>query len=612
MIRSRVIYTLLTLVIVLYFAPAKAQNSSTAKKTHAKTVTKKAPAKKAPTKPKSTANKSGNAAAAQDTTKKGGGKNPKEKNNASLSEEIIVTTAYKPVLADAVKIRRNPDLEDKTPFKAPLTYITLDKTLGRNTDIRQLDAMKMPAERDSVPGNNFAKAELGNLKTVLGEVYINNGQDNALQVGGFARHFSNESASVNKQSQIKDEVGIFGKAVTDDNTFKGSINYNRLGTNFYGYDHSNPPLLSAIPPKQHFSTLSAQGEITRNYDTVQNPLTYAVKVNGYIFRDAYQARENNLVVTGFLNKTVNQFYAGLSASLDLSTQKDSLYSYNNSLIRLNPYLKFQGDNYKVDAGLNLVRGFGFSTQAYVFPAVKLELQVVPKYLRLFAEATGDVNKASLHDDFETNPFLDQNIPIQNSVDRLDISMGLKGSLLPGLGFKATIFRNSVKDLALFINNTTSGFNKFSVVYDNGNARISGFTGELDYKLLGMFDIFGNVEFKDYKMASQAEPWNLPKFKLTAGTSVTINSKVTITGSVLYRGATMDVLNRINTTQAGIAQSSIVNISAFTEINAGVEYKVTNKISIFVNANNLLNTTNQVWLNYPGYGFNIFGGVGYHF
>jgi hypothetical protein len=39
------------------------------------------------------------------------------KMKASLSEEIIVTTAYKPVLADAVKIRRNPDLEDKSPLK---------------------------------------------------------------------------------------------------------------------------------------------------------------------------------------------------------------------------------------------------------------------------------------------------------------------------------------------------------------------------------------------------------------------------------------------------------------------------------------------------------------
>ena len=153
MIRSRIIYALLTLVIVLTLLLLLTHKIIvTAKKNHAKTVTKKAPAKK-PAKQKSTA-KSGNAAA-QDTIKKGGGKNPSEKNNASLSEEIVVTTAYKPVLADAVKIRRNPDLEDKTPFKAPLTYITLDKTLGRNTDIHQLDAMKMPAERDSIPGKQL-------------------------------------------------------------------------------------------------------------------------------------------------------------------------------------------------------------------------------------------------------------------------------------------------------------------------------------------------------------------------------------------------------------------------------------------------------------------------
>jgi hypothetical protein len=40
-------------------------------------------------------------------------------------------------------------------------------------------------------------------------------------------------------------------------------------------------------------------------------------------------------------------------SLDLSTQKDSLYSYNNSIVRANPYIKFQGENYKIDAGVNI-------------------------------------------------------------------------------------------------------------------------------------------------------------------------------------------------------------------------------------------------------------------
>ena len=95
--------------------------------------------------PKSTAKTLGDAAAKVkiDTAKK------TPANGNALSEEIVVTTAYKPVLADAVKIRINPDLEDKNPFKAPLTYVPVDKRLELNTDIKPFDAMKMPAERDS-------------------------------------------------------------------------------------------------------------------------------------------------------------------------------------------------------------------------------------------------------------------------------------------------------------------------------------------------------------------------------------------------------------------------------------------------------------------------------
>jgi hypothetical protein len=44
----------------------------------------------------------------------------------------------------------------------------------------------------------------------------------------------------------------------------------------------------------------------------------------------------------------------------------------------------------------------------------------------------------------------------------------------------------------------------------------------------------------------------------------------------------------------------------------VEYRINGRISIFGNVNNILNSTNHVWLNYPNYGFNVFGGVGVHF
>jgi len=618
MIRSRYIYALLTLVIVFYFAPANAQNKTTTKKT---TTTKK------PTeKPKTAAKTS----TAQDTTKKGGQAQGQAKNQnpGGLSEEVIVTTAYKPVLADAVKIRRNPDLEDKTPFKAPLTYFPLDKRLERNTDIHQLAAMQMPKEQDSVPSNNYARIGVGNLKTTFGEVYISNEQDPNMQVGGYARHFAQSgSSSIPKQNESRDEANIFIKGILDDNNITARIGYNRRGTYFYGFDPANPPKAYS-PLAQHFNTISGGVEVAKRFKDEENAFTYAAKIDGYAWSNAFATKESNIVLSGFINQTVKQFYAGLGASLDMSSQKDSAYSINNNLVRLNPYLKFQGDNYKIDAGLNLVRGFGATSKAYIFPAARLEFQVIPKYVRLFAEVKGDVNKTSLRDLSEDNPFLENNLqirntvtgldnsPIQNSVDRLDIAAGLKGTVAPGVGFKVTVFRNKVKNMPLMILDSTSvNHNQFGIVYDNGTATITGINGELDVKVSDAVNVFGKVEYKDYKMASEAEPWNLPKFKLTAGTQLHITPQLTINGTLLFRGSTYDE-TFISSTVTGNATARTyslpVAIKSFADLSGGAEYKINNTFSIFGQVNNILNSNPQVWRNYQAYGFNIFGGVAAHF
>jgi hypothetical protein len=613
--KFKYIYTLLTLIIALYFVPANAQTKHKAKKPAAKTVVKpKAkPVVKKTAKPASPQQKGaaglGDAATKVnvDTTKKGGKGNDALEGN--LSQEIVVTTAYKPVLADAVKIRRNPDLEDKTPFKAPLTYIPIDKRLELNTSIKPLDAMKRPAEQDSVPTNNYVKAGLGSLKTTYGEAYFANGRDEALQVGGWLKHFA-QNGNMYKQNSAKEEVGVFGKSVGEENNVSGRITYNYNSNYFYGFDKYNAPAILQVD-KQHFSTIGAEGELAKNYKDVENDFTYALKLKGYAFSNAFQARENNLVLSGFLNQTVKQFYAGLAASLDLSTQKDSLYDHNNSLIRLNPYIKFQGDNYKIDAGVNIVDQFGYKSAFYIFPAARAELQVIPKYVRIFVEAKGDVNKSSMRDFAMTNPFLGQNIDLRNSIDQLDIAAGVKGTIAPGLGFKATIFRNEVKNMPLFVSDFdfSKGYNRFKVIYDEGKSRVSGFTGELDYKISEDVDIFGRVEFKDYQMATASmQPWNLPKFLFKGGTVFNINDKITVSGTLLVRGSAMD-WRQIQTSATTTGPASI---ASFADLSGAVDYKATSRFSVFVHVNNILNSTSQTWVYYPDYGFNIFGGVGYSF
>jgi len=618
-------YTLFTLIMVLYFVPVNAQKNTKAKKAATKTTTaKKAPAVKSSATAKKQADakslgdQAAKSSAPADTTRKGGGANGANANNGgSLSEEIIITSAYKPLLADAVKIRRNPDLTDKSPYKAPLSYAPIDKRLEQNSEIKQLDAMKIPPVIDTVPYNNIVRGGIGNLKTTFLEGYFGNGQDMAMQVGGYVRHFAQSSSSYKNQKSNKEEIGVYGKNIGETNTLSGRIDYVNKGNYFYGYDKDNPPVTLDIA-HQYFNTLSAEGEIAKNYRDVDNDFTYALKLKGYVFGDRFKARENNLVLSGFVNQTINEFYTGLSVSLDLSTQKDSLYSYNNSIVRLNPYIKFQGDNYKIDAGVNIVDEFGFAGRFSLFPAAKLEYQVIPKYVRLFVEVKGDVNKSSLRDFYNYNPFLGRNLTIKNSVDKLDLSAGLKGTLAPGLGFKADIYHNSVKNMPLVVSNFyfAGGQNRFAVIYDDGTATVNGFNGELDYKVSGAVNLFGRIEFKDYKLASEELPWNLPKFKLTAGTAININDKVKVTGSLLIRGATYDRPNAATFTATyGLPLPTPVitaEVSQYVDLSGSVEYKVTKQISIFGRVNNILNSANQTWLYYPDYGFNIFGGASYSF
>jgi hypothetical protein len=324
-------------------------------------------------------------------------------------------------------------------------------------------------------------------------------------------------------------------------------------------------------------------------------------------------KKTTLCFRALLNQTVKQFYAGLSASIDISTQKDVAYSQSNTIGRVNPYIKFQGENYKIDAGVSIAKEFGFSDRFYIFPAARLEYQVIPKYVRIFAEAKGDINKTSLRDLSETNPFIGESVPIRNSVDKLDLAVGLKGTLAPGLGFKATFFRNTVRDLPLFVNEFTEANmnNKFSVIYDRGTTQISGFNGELDFKATDDLSIFGRVEFKDYKLDNEPQAWNLPKFKLTAGTVIRISDKVNINGSLYVRGTTQDRL-LFATMSSGDPVPRVVTIKSVVDLNGGVEYRINKQLSAFVQVNNILNTTNMPWLYYNNYGFNIFGGVGYAF
>jgi len=531
----------------------------------------------------------------------------------AVTEEIEVVRPYKPILAEAVKLRRSPDLNDVKTYKAKFNYSLTDRKLELNSDINKLYAQEVAAERQTEIINNYVKAGLGSAGTILGEAYINMGRDEALQAGGFFRHFSQEG-KLEGQKFNQQQLTVFGRSIGEKAVLSGRVNYERKGLYFYGYDELNP-LRNLDPQKQAFNFIEAEGEIVNKYTEDENALSYAAKINGYIWGDQLSAKENVVTINGYLNKRISNFNLGLAASTELGKTKDELTSVSNNLLRLNPYIRLQANGIKITAGINFVQEFGAVSKSRIFPAVTADFTLIPDYLQIFAEVKGDVNRTSMKDLTDENPFLNSNINIQNSVEKLSFSAGIKGTGGPGFGYKARVYRKEITDMPLFVNNFTN-FNKFDVIYDFGNMKLLGLEGELSVQVSDQLKWTGKLNLEDYKPSNETYSWFKPQLRISSNLDYKITDKIGFNAAV----AIQDASNAKVYTSAPAdpylipnpANETVTSVKGFVDLGIGATYKINNKFSAFAKANNLLNTKYSRYLYYQSIGVSVFGGISYSF
>lgn len=539
----------------------------------------------------------------------------KQEEKATVSEEIEVVRPYKPILAEAVKLRRSPNLDDVKTYKAKLNYSITDRKLEINSDIQKLQAQALVDEKQTELINNYVKGGFGSLSTLLGEVYINNGRDQALQVGGYFKHFSQEG-KLNKQNSSQQQFSLFGRSIMDENTVSGRINFERNGLYFYGIDNTRPTL-NPNPEKQALTLLEAEGELVKNYEEDSDAFSYAVKANGYVWNDKFSAKERYLTLNGYLNKRISSLNLGLAASTEFGSTKDLTTSVGNNLLRLNPYIRLQVKGAKVTAGINFVQEFGAYSSTRIFPAITADFTLIPDYLQVFGEVKGDVNRNSLKNFTDENPWLNSNILVKNSVEKLSISAGIKGTGGPGFGYKARFYMKQIDDMPLFVNNFTD-FNKFDVIYDFGKAKITGLEGEISVQVSDALKWTGKLNVDDYKPVSETYSWFKPGLKVSSNFLYTYNKKLSFNAGVVIQDdvkAKMYTGAPVPPTQYVVPNTNIEliqTVKGYVDLGVGAEYRINNKFSVFAKANNILNTNYSRYLFYQVNGFNMFGGLTYSF
>src|SRR5690606_21466669 len=268
-------------------------------------------------------------------------------------DSFDIVRDYRPILADAVKIRRSPDMTNKRSYMPKLSYGNIpDKKLDINTGLKELNVQETPFSQAQDLRSNYVKFGLGNFNTILGEGYFSYDEYENMQVGGFLKHLS-QKGSLEGQKFSRQEVGVFGRRILPLFTVDGLIGYNRYATNFYGIPLADDGMssLNPSPESQAFNDIYFTGELTSNYDPNDDQaITYSAKLDAYSFSDKFDAKETSFALSAYLNKRVNAFNVGANVSVDINSVDgtnniSSGGRTKNSLAILNPYIRFKGDNY---------------------------------------------------------------------------------------------------------------------------------------------------------------------------------------------------------------------------------------------------------------------------
>jgi len=539
-------------------------------------------------------------------------------------DSIDVVRDYRPILADAVKIRRSPDMSNKRQYQPKLTYNILDRKLDINTGTKRLTIQEMPFTRTQSLTNNYVKIGAGNLGTLLGEVYLSSDYWVDTRLGGYVKHL-NQQGTLEEQKFSSQQIGVFGRTVLGPVTLDGEAGFNRYGTRFYGVvGDVDGTSLNLSPAKQAFNDIYFTGELTSNVDEqASDALSYSLKADAYGYSNAYETRESSVALAGYVNKQINVFNVGANISGDFTSVKDASYSLANHIARANPYIRFQGPNYNITLGANFVAEFGDSSRTNIFPSAAIDFALIPQFAHLFGGIDGDVNKTAVRELTKENPWLAAlggSNYIRNSVDRMHVYGGIKGNAGATFGYKVKAFYRRIESMPFYAIAPGTPY-AFNLIYEDGEnaSTIIGLEGEVNVRVSEVVTLGGKLNFNEFDLQQQEEAWYTPKMRLAANARFNISDKLYVDGEILIQGQTYGLVQDTNVdlseyaiTELGNSGARKTTIPSFADLSAGAEYRATDRIGIYVRLNNMLGANYERYLFYPRLGLNVIGGVNFSF
>lgn len=542
------------------------------------------------------------------------------------TEEVNIIKPYTPKIKDAFKIKKNPVIgNDDIQEKKPVAYTIHSVPVASTFTPSKGKAKGVAKKQLEHIYDNYVNVGFGNYTTpkIAAFIHSSTTRDNDFGVK-LGYHSSNGGVKdvVLDNDFINANIDAFYKNSVDAFDWKATVGYQYKKQNWYGLNEANvlsDAQIQAIDTKQVYNGFTIGGKL-KYYDANFK----GVDVMATIFTDAYNSSEFHILAkpqfefpisTEWIDTDIRLEYIGGSFEKDYANLNSITYGFYN--LGVSPNFKVNRDFLSINLGVHLVYTADVSNDGvnkfFIYPNINASYELIPDVVNIYAGLTGDLQQQSYHNFVDKNEFVSPTLNIARTNEQYNAKLGTKGKIAANVSYNINASYKSENAKPLFklnevnfgaINNYQYG-NSFKVVYDN--VKTFGVFGELAMDLTKDFRFGGNVHFNTFNLENQAEAWNLPN--LEASVFANYDTKKVVVGAQLFFVSDRKDQYVDNTLFVPITE---ITNKSFVDLNANIKYRFSDRLSAFIEGNNLFGKNYQRFTNYKVQGIQVLGGIKYKF
>ena len=517
--------------------------------------------------------------------------------DTAKKQTIDITSSYKPVLRNAVKINFSASHLNADTTKPKMNYTVPSQNLFYAYQPISLRPLALQQDTNLYLGiRNYIKVGYGNYSTPYVNAGFSFGDGKKMLVNLYANYISSKGKIANQdytQLQIKANAIFF----TPKNEVYVGAQLSQNNNYLYGYNHSLYTF-KKDSVRQQFQDLVLTGGV-RNTTSGEYGISYNPNITVINFTNKNKVNESTVIANAPITKTFGDaFMLKIDAKADITsyTTKNlaSNIKFSNNVFQIAPSIAISSPRFSINAGIVPTWNNG----VFVWlPNVFAEAQVKEKTFLIQAGWIGRYTKNTYRNLTALNPFL-TTIPFHKNTKEIEYYGGIKATVGKHFSFNLKGGIVSFNDMPLFINDTATDNKAFNISNEKSvqSLRIHG---DLSFINQDKFTLTAGLTFNGYTLLqSNAKAWNTVPMEITSSLRWWAFKQVLLKAD-LYAFSGGNYLTKGNKAQS---------FSGGTDISAGAEFKVNNRFSAWIDINNIANQKYQRWHAYEVYGLNVLGGI----